>query len=170
LPELPIQYADYACWQRRRVEEPLLDDQIAFWKRQLELPLPALELPSDRPRPPHPSDRGAVAYAAFPATLRDQLIALSRREGATLFMTLLAAFAVLLHRYSAQDDIVVGSPTAGRNRAELEALIGVFVNTLALRIRLGAKLPFGELLQRVRSVALGAYAHQERPFEQLLEA
>ncbi|RKH09839.1 amino acid adenylation domain-containing protein [Corallococcus sp. CA053C] len=169
LPELPIQYADYAVWQRQWLAGDVLASELSWWKQQLHAAPPALELPTDRPRPAVRTYRGSVVPVALSRELSDALAALSRREGGTLFMTLLAAFQVLLHRHSGQDDIVVGSPIAGRTRAETEGLIGFFVNTLALRTKLDGDPSFRELLARVREVTLGAYAHQDVPFEKLVE-
>ena len=146
----------------------VLEQQLAYWKEQLA-DLSTLELPTDRPRPPVPSNQGAHFAFDLPAPLTQALKELSRREGATLFMTLLAAFQVLLHRYSGQDDIAVGTPIAGRRRTELEGLIGFFVNTLVLRTDLAGNPTFSELLARVRDSALGAYTHQDLPFEKLVE-
>ncbi|HEX6292635.1 MAG TPA: amino acid adenylation domain-containing protein [Herpetosiphonaceae bacterium] len=165
LAELPIQYADYAIWQRGCA----LDRQLAYWKQQFSGPLPTLELPIDRPRPPVQTFRGATHLFSLPRALSADLQALSQREGVTLFMTLLAAFKVLLARYSGQTDIVVGTPIAGRPQVALEGLIGFFVNTLALRTSLAGSPTFRELLARVAEVTLGAYAHQDLPFEQLVQ-
>ncbi|MBI3457316.1 MAG: amino acid adenylation domain-containing protein [Candidatus Rokubacteria bacterium] len=169
LPELPIQYADYAEWQRRWLQGAVLEAQLAYWRRQLAGAPAVLELPSDRPHPALQTYRGARHVVEFPGTLADGLAALSRRAGVTLFMTLLAGFQALLHRYTGQKDIVVGSPVAARTRTETEGLIGLFVNTLALRADLSGDPTFWELLGRVREVALGAYAHQDLPFEKLVE-
>jgi pristinamycin I synthase-3/4 len=169
LPELPIQYADYALWERERLQSEELDQHLAYWREQLAGAPPVLELPADRPRPPSQSFRGAQHSFAVPAELTARLKQLSRREGVTLFMTLLATFKVLLHRYTRRDDIVVGSPFAGRGTAETEGLIGFFVNTLVLRTSLAGDPAFRELLARVRVMALGAYAHQDLPFEKLVE-
>ena len=168
LPRLPIQYADYAVWQREWLQGEVLEGQLAYWKEKLA-DLSTLELPTDRPRPPVPSYQGAHLTFDLPAPLTQALKELGRREGATLFMTLLAAFQVLLHRYSGQDDIAVGTPIAGRGRTELEGLIGFFVNTLVLRSDLAGNPAFTELLARVRETALGAYTHQDLPFEKLVE-
>ena len=168
LPRLPIQYADYAVWQREWLQGEALEGQLAYWKEKLA-DLSTLELPTDRPRPPVPSYQGAHLTFDLPAPLTQALKELSRREGATLFMTLLAAFQVLLHRYSGQEDIAVGTPIAGRGRTELEGLIGFFVNTLVLRSNLAGNPTFTELLARVRETALGAYTHQDLPFEKLVE-
>jgi amino acid adenylation domain-containing protein len=169
LPELPIQYADYALWQRQWLHGGVLAAQLAYWKRQLAAPLPALRLPTDRPRPPVLTFRGAREPLLLPHPLTEALRALSRREGVTLFMTLLAAFQTLLHRYTGQDDIIVGSPIAGRTQAETEGLIGFFVNTLVLRTDMSGNPNFRELLGRVRKITSGAYAHQDLPFERLVE-
>jgi amino acid adenylation domain-containing protein len=169
LPALPIQYADYAAWQRRALSGDVLDAQLAYWKEQLAGAPPALELPTDRPRPAVQTYRGAALPIALSPELSASLVALSRREGVTLFMTLLAALQSLLQRYTGQDDIVVGSPIAGRTQVETEGLIGFFVNTLVLRTDLSKKPSVKELLQRVRQVTLGAYAHQDVPFEKLVE-
>jgi amino acid adenylation domain-containing protein len=169
LPELPIQYADFSVWQRRRMESDALQRQLAYWKRQLEAAPPLLELPGDRPRPAASSYRGAEASLLLPESLRVALGALSRKEGGTLFMTMLAAFQLLLARWSGQRDVVVGAPIAGRTHVELEGLIGFFVNTLVMRTSLSGSPSFQELLARVRETALEAYSNQELPFERLVE-
>ena len=168
LPELEVQYADYAVWQREWLQGDVLDKQLAYWKEQLAHP-PVLELPTDHLRPPMQTFNGAIHLVKLSATLYGALKNLSQREGVTLFMTLLAAFKVLLSRYSGQTDLVVGTPIAGRTRVETEPLIGLFVNTLALRTDLAGNPTFRELLARVRGVTLGAYAHQDVPFERLVE-
>ncbi|HEX8189579.1 MAG TPA: amino acid adenylation domain-containing protein, partial [Pyrinomonadaceae bacterium] len=168
LAELPIQYADYAVWQREYLTGAVLEEQLAYWREQLA-GLPTLELPTDRPRPAVQGFRGATQSVALPKPLGDALLELGRREGATPFMTLLAAFKVLLYRYTRQKEIVVGTPVAGRNRLETEGLIGFFVNTLVLRTRLSGATTFRELLARVREVTAGAQAHQDVPFEKLVE-
>ena len=170
LPELPVQYADFAHWQRRWLDGAVLEEQLRYWLDRLGGGAPALELPTDRPRPPQPSRRGAVLPLRIAPELTVALAALSRREGATLFMTLLAAFATLLHRYTGQDDVRVGAPIAGRGHADTEGLIGFFVNTLVLRSGFAGDPTFRELVGEVRETALGAYAHQDPPFEQLVEA
>jgi aspartate racemase len=167
IADLPIQYADYAVWQREKLKDQL-EDHIKYWKQQLGANLPMIDLPLDHPRPPFQTERGARIFFQLSPTLSASLDAMSRREGVTLFMTLLAAFQVLLARYTHQEDIVVGSPIANRNRVELEGLIGFFVNTLVLRTSLAGNPSFRELLHRVREVALGAYAHQEMPFDRLV--
>jgi amino acid adenylation domain-containing protein/non-ribosomal peptide synthase protein (TIGR01720 family) len=169
LPELAVQYADFAHWQREWLCGEVLKSQLAYWQTQLA-DLPVLQLPTDRPRPAEKTYSGARLPIALPAALSDQVRLLSQREGVTMFMTLLAAFQTLLHRYSAQDDIAVGSPIAGRNREEIEPLIGFFVNTLVLRSDLSGDPGFRTLLHRVRRVATDAYAHQDLPFEMLVEA
>ncbi len=169
LPELPIQYGDYAIWQREWLQGELLERQIDYWSRTLAPPLPVIEIPTDRPRPAVQTFNGRWIAERFPLELAEKLRALSRTEGVTLFMTLLGAFQTLLSRYTGQEDIVVGSPIAGRTRSELEGLIGFFVNTLVLRGDLSGDPSFRELLRRVRDVALGAYAHQDLPFEKLVE-
>ncbi|MBD2016401.1 amino acid adenylation domain-containing protein [Microcoleus sp. FACHB-53] len=174
LPDLPIQYADFAHWQREWLQgvgathESPLQMQLAYWKQQLDN-LPLLNLPTDYPRPATPTYRGATQFLELPKSLSEQLEALSQRHGVTLFMTLLAAFQTLLYRYTQQEDIVVGSAIANRNRHEIEWLIGFFVNSLVLRTDLSGNPTFLELLDRVREVALGAYAHQDLPFEKLVE-
>ncbi|HEX5706031.1 MAG TPA: amino acid adenylation domain-containing protein [Pyrinomonadaceae bacterium] len=169
LRELPIQYADFAVWQRGHLKGAVLEEQLAYWRAQLAGAPPVLELPTDRPRPAVQTFRGAKYQFKLPAELTAKLKSLARSEGATVYMTLLAAFQVLLARYSGQEDIVVGSPIANRNRAETEGLIGFFVNTLVMRADLSDNPTFTELLGRVRETALGAYAHQDLPFEKLVE-
>jgi amino acid adenylation domain-containing protein len=169
LPDLKIQYADFAHWQRNRLKGDVLDRQLAFWRNQLSAPLPVLELPTRAPRPSRHSVDGAERTWRLDAETTERLRLLSRQEGATLFMTLLAAFKVLLSRYSSQLDLLVGTPIANRNRAELEPLIGLFINTLVLRTDLSADPSFKQLMGRVKEVALGAYANQDVPFEKLVE-
>jgi amino acid adenylation domain-containing protein len=169
LAELPVQYADFAVWQREWLRGEVLEEQLDYWKQRLGGELPVLKLPTDRPRPPALSYRGAEQSLELTAEQTKQLKFLSRHEGATLFMTLLAAFDALLYRYTEQDDIVVGTPIAGRNRREVEGLIGFFVNTLVMRVGVKGTTTFRELLGRVREATLGAYAHQEVPFEKLVE-
>lgn len=169
LPELPIQYADFAHWQREWLPGEVLEEQLAYWKKQFADAPPALELPTDRPRPPIQTYHGARQSIVLSKTLSKALKELSQREEVTLFMTLLAAFETLLYRYTGQDDIVVGSPIANRNRAEVEELIGFFVNTLVLRLDLSGNPTFRQLLARTREVALGAYDHQDLPFEKLVQ-
>jgi hypothetical protein len=169
LPELPIQYPDYAVWQREWLRGETLENQIGYWKTKLAGAPPILELPTDRPRPAIQRFHGAKQVRHLPRSLTEKLKQLSLEERATLFMTLLAAFKVLLWRYTNQDDIVVGSPIANRTRAETEDLIGFFVNTLVLRTSLAGNPTFRDLLKRVKEVALGAYDHQDVPFERLVE-
>ncbi|HVG20491.1 MAG TPA: amino acid adenylation domain-containing protein, partial [Blastocatellia bacterium] len=169
LEELPIQYADFAVWQREWLQGDELVRQLDYWKQQLADSPPALELPTDRPRPPFQTFSGTHESLHVSNDLTEALKGLSRREGVTLFMTLLAAFDVLLYRYSGQEDILVGAPIANRNRQEVEGLIGFFVNTLVMRTDLSGGPSFLELLGRVREVTLGAYAHQDLPFEKLVE-
>ncbi|MCE9671221.1 non-ribosomal peptide synthase/polyketide synthase [Myxococcus stipitatus] len=170
LPELPVQYADYAAWQREWLQGETLESQLTWWRRQLAGAPEALELPTDRPRPPVQGSRGALLKQVLPPALARELGALARREDATLFMTLMAAFQVLIHRYSGQEDIVVGTDIANRNRAATEGLIGFFVNQLVLRARIVPGMGFRELLARVRETTLESYAHQELPFEELVKA
>ncbi|HYY98878.1 MAG TPA: amino acid adenylation domain-containing protein, partial [Pyrinomonadaceae bacterium] len=169
LEELCVQYADYAVWQREHVAGEALESQLDYWKRQLAGAPQALELPAARPRSVEQTFRGAREELTLSPQLTRWLKALSRSEGATLYMTLAAAFDVLLWRYTGQTDILVGSPIANRNRAETEALIGFFVNTLVLRARVDERRSFRELLCQVKEVCLGAYAHQDVPFEKLVE-
>jgi amino acid adenylation domain-containing protein len=169
LPELPLQYAEFAASQRRTLTGEALDTQLAYWKQQLAGALPVLDLPTDHPRPPVQTFRGARQLLRLSKETTDELKALSQSRGVTMFMTLLSAFKVLLHHYSGQEDIIVGTPIAGRNRAEIEPLIGCFLNTVVLRTDLSGNPSFTHVLDRVREVALGAYANQEVPFELLLE-
>ncbi|MBV9774092.1 MAG: AMP-binding protein, partial [Gemmatimonadetes bacterium] len=169
LPELPIQYAEYAVWQRRHLQGEALDAQIAYWRERLADAPAVLDLPTDRPRSAQVSARGdSVSFSLSSETTR-ALRELARREGATLFMALLAGWQALLGRYAGSEDVVVGSPVAGRTRREVEGLIGFFVNTLALRTDLSGDPTVAELLGRVREGVLGADAHQELPFERLVE-
>jgi amino acid adenylation domain-containing protein len=167
LAPLPIQYADYAVWQREWLTGATLDEHIAFWRTQLE-GVSVLELPTDRPRPAAQTFRGARLYFTLPAPLTRALKTLARQEEATIFMILLAAYKALLGRYSGQTDIAVGTPVAGRNRAETEGLIGFFVNTLVMRTDLSGQPSFRELLRRVREVSLESLAHGELPFQKLV--
>ncbi|MCI0656561.1 MAG: amino acid adenylation domain-containing protein [Acidobacteria bacterium] len=169
LEELKAQYADFAHWQREWLKGEALEKQMSYWRGQLGSGPPALDLPTDRPRPEVMSHRGAQQTFELDEELTAGLKRLSREEGVTLFMTLLAAFQTLLCRYSGQEDVAVGVPIANRNRAETEPLIGFFVNTLVLRTDLSGNPTFRELLRRVRETALGAYAHQDLPFEKLVE-
>ena len=169
LPELPIQYADYAAWQREWLQGEELEAQVSYWKNQLDGAPAVLELATDRPRPAMQTFVGARTYVELPESLVQKLRALSNREGVTLFMLLLAAFDLLLWRHSGQHDLVVGTPIAGRNRSELEGILGLFANTLPLRVDLSGNPSFRELLGRVRETALDAYAHQDMPFDKLVE-
>ncbi|MBD6618564.1 amino acid adenylation domain-containing protein [Komarekiella sp. 'clone 1'] len=169
LPALPIQYVDFAAWQREWLQGEILKTQISYWLKQLKNAPKVLELPTDHPRPAIQTFRGSTYSFKLSNQLSCSLNKLSQQQGSTLFMTLLAAFQTLLWRYTGSEDIVVGSPIANRNRAEIEGLIGFFVNTLVLRTNLAGNPNFEELLKRVREVALGAYAHQDLPFELLVE-
>jgi len=168
LEELPIQYADFAVWQREWLKGEALERELEYWRRQLA-GTENLQLPTDRPRPAAPSYRGARRHFVIERELTEKLRALGQREGATLFMTLLGGFDVLMSRYSGQQDVALGTDIANRNRAEIEGLIGFFVNQLVLRVEAPAAESFRELLARVREVCLGAYAHQDAPFEKLVE-
>ncbi|HEX8429929.1 MAG TPA: condensation domain-containing protein, partial [Longimicrobium sp.] len=169
LPALPVRYADYAVWQREWLSGETLETQLGYWRDRLGGAPAVLDLPLDRPRPAARGYRGGVHHFAIPAERIEAVRAVARREGATLFMTLLATFDLLLARYSGQEDIVVGTPIAGRTRRELEGLVGLFLNTLALRVDVSGDPTFRALLARVRETTLGAYAHQEIPFERLVE-
>ncbi|HTG35428.1 MAG TPA: amino acid adenylation domain-containing protein [Thermoanaerobaculia bacterium] len=169
LPAPPVQYADFAVWQREWLDGAELERQLAFWRRELEGAPPVLELPADRPRPSIESFRGASLPVALGGELTAGLAALGRLRGATPFMTLTAALALLLSRWAGQDDVVLGAPIANRQRPELEGLIGMFVNTLALRVRLAGAGGFTDLLAGVRRAALDAFEHQDLPFERLVE-
>jgi amino acid adenylation domain-containing protein len=168
LAPLPVQYADYAVWQRERLDGPALERELAFWRETLD-GAPVLALPTDRPHPPLPSFRGGMVPFALTPELSASVAELGRRHGATVFMTLLAAFDVLLARWSGGDDVVIGSPIAGRTPEETEGLIGVFLNTLTLRATLAGDPTFSALLEQVRGRTLDTYAHQDVPFERLVE-
>ncbi|HEU4930628.1 MAG TPA: amino acid adenylation domain-containing protein, partial [Pyrinomonadaceae bacterium] len=168
LPELAIQYVDFAAWQRSWLQGEVLATQLAYWKQQLQNSPPMLELPTDRPRPPVQTFRGETATLNVPEELTSRLTSLSRRNGATLFMTLMAVFKTLLYRYTGSEDIVVGTGIAERKSVELERMIGLFINQLAIRTQLSAQQTFLELLENVRDRSLGAYAHQDLPFEKLV--
>jgi amino acid adenylation domain-containing protein len=169
LPELSLQYADFAHWQRQWLQGNVLETQLNYWKQQLAEVPPLLELPTDKPRPSVQSFRGRSEFFQLSQDLTQKLKRLSQESGTTLFMTLLTVFTLLLSRYSGQEDIVIGSAIANRNRRETEALIGFFVNTLALRTNLQGNPSFLELLERVKQVTLDAYDHQDLPFEKLVE-
>src|SRR5437868_3548537 len=169
LSNLPFQYVDYAIWQQEHARGDRLAEHLAYWKQHLAGAPASLTLPWDRPRPVLPTVEGPQYFTTLSPDLTRAIKALSRQEGVTLYMTLVAAFQTLLHRYSGQDDIVIGTVTSGRTQAKTEALIGFFVNTLLLRIDLAGNLPFRELLGRVREVVLDAFAHQDVPFEYLVK-
>jgi amino acid adenylation domain-containing protein len=169
LPELPVQYADFAVWQRGWLQGEVLAGQLSYWRDRLAGAPAALELPTDRPRPAEQTYVGAAREMSLGPALSAAVRDLCRREGVTPFMALLAAWAVLLGRHAGQDDVLVGSPIAGRNRREIEGLIGFFVNTLVLRVALTQGLDFGSLLRQVRQTSLDAFAHQDLPFERLVE-
>ena len=169
LPELPIQYTDFAVWQRDYLQGDVLDNHLAYWKRQLA-GTEILAMPTDHPRPASQNYWGVILDDVIDERLSAALAELSRRERVTLFMTLLGAFAALLHRYTGQNDLAIGMPIANRTRVESEGLIGLFVNTLVLRVDLAGQMRFRDLLRRVRDLALEAYEHQDLPFEKLVEA
>ncbi len=169
LPSLSIQYKHYAQWQRRMFQGSALERHLEYWKEQLNTAPLGLDLPTDGARKPLSNRRGGRETVTLPKSLSDNLDALSRKGGVTVFMTFLGAFQTLLHRMTGQEDIVIGTPVAGRDRTETEKLIGLFLNTLALRTNLSGNPTFVELLKRVREVALGAYDHQDLPFEKLVE-
>ena len=169
LPELPIQYADFTLWERQLLKADALGTQIAYWKRQLGGRLPTLELPADRMQPAASTQNGASLIFTLPSGLARPLEALCRQENVTLYMLLLAAYAALLYRYTGQEDILIGTPTANRKRAETEPLIGCFINTLVMRINVSVNPSFRELLGRVREVVLAAFEHDDVPFERLVE-
>jgi len=169
LPELPVQYADFAVWQRSWLQGEVLETQLTYWRQQLAGAPHVLELPTDRPRPAMPPHLGGTRRTRLPRALLDDVQALCRRRGVTPFMALLASWAVLLGRQAHQDDVLVGTPVAGRNQREVEDLIGFFVNTLVIRVRTDRELSFSDLLVRVREVALDAFTHQSIPFERLVD-
>ncbi|MDY7019981.1 MAG: amino acid adenylation domain-containing protein [Cyanobacteriota bacterium] len=169
LEELPIQYVDFASWQRQWLQGEVLEQQLSYWRQQLQNAPALSELPSDRIRPAVQTVQGASYKFKVSSQLLEGLKTISQQSGSTLFITLLTAFYVLIHRYTGNEDIIIGSPIANRNRAEIERLIGFFVNTLALRVNLSGNPTFEEFLQQVRQVSLEAYQHQDVPFEQLLE-
>ncbi|MBC1235685.1 non-ribosomal peptide synthetase [Nostoc sp. 2RC] len=170
LPEISIQYKDFVHWQRQWLQGEILQNQLSYWKQQLADIPTVLQLPTDRPRPAVQSSRGLHQFVELPKTLLDDLKAIARQEGVTLFMLLLAAFGTFLRRYTGQDDILIGSPIANRNSQQFKGLIGFFVNTLVLRTDLSGNPTFQQLLGRVRSLALEAYKHQDLTFDQLVEA
>ncbi|HKV40875.1 MAG TPA: amino acid adenylation domain-containing protein, partial [Blastocatellia bacterium] len=168
-PELPVQYADYAYWQRRLLQGEFLDTQLSYWREYLKDTPAGLELPADYPRPSVQTFQGGREYVILPDTLVEGVRALNRREGVTLFMTLLTAFEVLLYRHSGQRDFCIGTPIANRSTAEIEGLIGLFVNTLVLRAGIDSYATFLSVMETVRHATLGAYAHQDAPFELLVD-
>jgi amino acid adenylation domain-containing protein/FkbM family methyltransferase len=170
LAELPIQFADYACWQREWLRGEVLESQIAYWKDALSGAPTVLELPTDKPRPATQSFEGATETFELPESLLERLRTLGREEQATLFMILQASFMALLHRYTGQDDILVGTPITGRTHSETERLVGYFINTVVLRAQFAERMDFRTLLQQVRERALGAYAHPDLPFDHLVAA
>jgi len=170
LPPLPIQYADFAHWQQNWLQGDVLENQLNFWKNYLQDSPPLLKLPTDRPRPPMQTSNGDFISFHLDAQISAAINQLAQQEGATLFMALLAAFSALLYRYSDQDDINIGTPIANRNRAEIEGLIGFFVNTLVIRSDLSGQPSFRELIKRLRESSLNAYAHQDLPFEKIVDA
>ncbi|MER6138558.1 amino acid adenylation domain-containing protein [Streptomyces sparsogenes] len=170
LPELPIQYADFALWQRDHLSGDRLEQQLKYWREQLGEGTEPLELPFDRPRPPVQTFEGRDLRTVFPASLRTELTGLCKREGVNLFTVLLGALNVLLHRYTGQEDIAVGSPVTNRTRLDIEQLIGLFVNTLVYKTRLDGEPDFREVLRRVQDVVNGAHQYQEVPFEAVVEA
>ena len=169
LEELTIQYADFAVWQRQWLQGETLEKQLAYWREKLGGELPVLDLLTDRPRPPVQTYRGSAEERILSAEVTERLKQVSTENGATLFMTLLAAFNVVLWRYTRQQDILIGSPIANRNRTEIEGIIGFFVNTLVLRSTVNPEMSFREFLAQVRETTLGAYGHQDVPFERLVE-
>jgi amino acid adenylation domain-containing protein len=169
LPELPIQYGDYACWQRQWLESEMLEAEIAYWKDHLRDSPPVLNLPADRPQPASMSFRGQVWSEAIPAEFTEELRSLSRNQRATLFMTLLAGFQMMLSHYCGQEDIIIGTPVAGRDQLETTDLIGFFVNTLVIRARMPQHLAVRDVLADLREVVLQAQSHQQVPFEKLVE-
>ncbi|MEO1620251.1 MAG: amino acid adenylation domain-containing protein, partial [Cyanobacteria bacterium J06632_3] len=170
LPALPVQYADFALWQQQQLQTPQMEEQLAYWKKQLGGQLPILELPTDRPRTANVSDKGGEHTFTISQSLKVSLSAIAQQENATLFMLLLAAFKTLLYRYTQEEDIIIGSPIAGRNTVETEQLIGLFANTLVLRTGLQGEQTFQSLLKQLRQVALDAFAHQGIPLPKLVEA
>jgi hypothetical protein len=169
LPELPIQYADFACWQHERLQGEVLDELVSYWTNELRGAPAFLPLPTDRPRRPVQRHEGARHELYFPKEVADRVRDLARGEGCTVYMVLLGAFSTLLYRLSGVDEVVVGSPIANRTTTELTSMVGFFCNTMALRTRLGGNPSFRQVCGRVRTTALGAYKHQELPFERIVE-
>lgn len=170
LPELPIQYADFAAWQREWLQEEVLESQLSYWKKQLEGKLPVINLPTDKPRPDVQAFRGARRSLILPESLTEELKFFSQQQGVTLFTTLLAGFYILINWYTQQEDIIIGTDVANRTWAETEVLIGFFINQLVLRTRVSDNSTFQEFIMQVREVTLGAYSHQYLPFSKLVEA
>jgi len=170
LKPLALQYADYAVWQQQWLTPERLEQQLAYWRRQLAAPLPVLDLPSDRPRPTLQTYRGKRHLFTLSQSLSFSLKTLSRQQGGTLFMTLMAAFQTLLNHYTGQEDIIVGTPIANRSQAEIADLVGLFFNTLVIRTDLSGDPTFTELLRRVKKKTLEAYTYQDLPFEALVDA
>jgi amino acid adenylation domain-containing protein len=170
LPDTTIHYADYAAWQREWLQGQVLEKQLSYWTKQLDGELPVLELPTDRPRPAVQTFNGSREWLVLSERITESILAMAQREGVTSFMMMLAAFKVLLYRYSGHEDVIVGSPIANRPQTETESIIGFFLNNLALRTDLSGDPSFRELLTRVRTTALSAYAHQDVPFEKLIDA
>jgi hypothetical protein len=169
LPPLALQYADYSCWQRNWLQGEILDQQLAYWNQQLSGAPPFLALPTDRTRPPLQTYRGAMLETAVPRNIIEGLTSVGRKHGATMFMTLLAGFECLMHYSTGQSDIVLGTDLANRTIVETEAMIGFFVNLLPLRVDVSGDPTFIELIEKVRNVSLNAYAHQDVPFDKLVE-
>jgi non-ribosomal peptide synthetase component F len=170
LPELPIQYADYAVWQREQMNGELADRLRGYWSTQLAGAPPALQIPTDRPRPSTPTYSGGCLWLSLPADLISLGRAVSQRAGTTLYMTMLAAFDVFLSAYSGQEDLSIGTPVAGRTSVETEALIGFFINTIVMRTEFSGARTFRDVLEKVRETCLGAYAHQDFPLFKVVEA
>lgn len=166
---VPLQYTDYVCWQKAILASQVGQDLFSYWQKQLSGNLPVLNLPTDKPRPPIKSDRGASIPFRFSPDLTQKLKTLSNTYGTTLYMTLLAAFQALLYRYTGQEDLLVGSPTTGRSRADMVGIVGYFVNLVVLRANFSENPTFAEFLQQVRSTVIDAFQHQDYPFAQLVE-
>ena len=170
LPALPVQYADFSIWQREWLKGEVLTEQLGYWQQQLQGELPTLQLPTDYPRKRVQTFAGAVEHFSISADTTSKLTRLTQEYSASLFMTLMAAFNLFLRRYSGQQDLLVGTPIANRHRREVEGMIGLFVNTLAIRTKLSPRETFVDVLKRVRQTTLDAYQHQDLPFEKLVEA
>ena len=167
---MPFRYADFAQRQREWLSGPVFHRQLAYWQEQLRPPLPVLDLPADHSPPPVRGFVGQSHFQLLPQALIDAVESIGRRDGATLFMTLLSAYAVLLHRLTGQSDLLIGTPIANRSRADVEPLIGLFANSLALRLDAQSDLSFRELLAQTKRVAIGAYGNQDLPFDRLVQA